>query len=85
MTVSERIKTTDYKIDQNKVQYNLDDKLLRFLLHHHEMWVNINFWQAEMFSRRRLVRAGTIKRFEYSPLGSQLKIQTDIVKKQYQR
>ena len=34
-----------------------------------------------------LQKAGTIKRFEYSPLGSQLKIQTDIVKKkkQYER
>ena len=29
-------------------------------------------------------KAATIKRFEYSPLGSELKRQTDIAKKQYQ-
>ena len=32
-----------------------------------------------------LEKAATIKRFEYSPLGSELKKQTDLVKKQYQR
>ena len=30
MTVSEKIETTDSKIDQNKDQYDLEDKLLRF-------------------------------------------------------
>ena len=32
----------------------------------------------------QLEKAATIKRFEYSPLGSELKKQTDIAKKQYQ-
>ena len=31
-----------------------------------------------------LEKAAIIKRFEYSPLGSELKRQTDIAKKQYQ-
>ena len=32
-----------------------------------------------------LEKAFTIKRFEYLPLRSQLKIETDIAKKQYQK
>ena len=32
-----------------------------------------------------LEKAATIKRFEYSPLASQLKMYIDIAKKQYQR
>ena len=32
-----------------------------------------------------LEKAATIKRFEYSPLASQLKMHIDIAKKQYQR
>ena len=31
------------------------------------------------------MKSATIKRFEYSPLGSELKKQTDIAKQQYQR
>ena len=31
-----------------------------------------------------LGKAATVKRFEYSPLGKELKAQTDIAKKQYQ-
>ena len=32
-----------------------------------------------------LEKAATMKRFEYSPLGKELKVQTDIAKKQYQK
>ena len=32
-----------------------------------------------------LEKAATMKRFEYSPLGKELKAQTDIAKKQYQK
>ena len=40
-----------------------------------------------MFSEKKslLVKAATIKRFEYLPLGIQLKRQTEIAKEQYQR
>ena len=34
--------------------------------------------------RELLEKAATLKRFEYSPLGKELKAQTDIAKKQYQ-
>ena len=52
------------------------DKMLRFLLYHQEMLVNM---------KDLLEKAVTIKRLEYSPLGKELKAQTDIAKKQYQR
>ena len=42
MTITEKIKTIDNKIKENKAQYNLD-KLLRFQLDHEEMLVNMNF------------------------------------------
>ena len=43
MTISEKIKTVNYKIEQNKSQYYLDDKLLRIQLYHQEMLVKRNF------------------------------------------
>ena len=43
MTVSEKIKAIHNKIEKNKAQYNLDRKLLGFLLYRQEMLVNVNF------------------------------------------
>ena len=39
----------------------------------------------DVLSEKELLeKDATMKRFEYSPLGKELKAQTDIVKKQYQ-
>ena len=85
MTVSEKTTTTDNKIEENKAQYDLDDKLPRFQFYHQEEQVKLNFDQQDVLPEEELLqKAATIKRFEYSPLGSQLKIQTDIVKKKKQ-
>ena len=35
--------------------------------------------------KKKKEEAATIKRFEYSPLGKELKAQTDIAKKKYQK
>ena len=43
MIISEKIKAISNKIEQNKAQYDLDKKLLRFLLYNQEMLVNMNF------------------------------------------
>ena len=43
MPVSEKIKSADNKIDQNKTQYDLDDKLVRYQLYHQEILVDMNF------------------------------------------
>ena len=46
------------------------------------MLVNINFWLAKMFYKKKdlLEKAAKIKKCEYSPWGKQLKAQTDIAK-----
>ena len=43
MTITEKVKTIDHKIEQNKAQYDLDRQTAKFLLYHQEMLVNTNF------------------------------------------
>ena len=43
ISISKKIKAINNKIEQNKAQYSLDRDLLRFLLDHQEMLVNMNF------------------------------------------
>ena len=61
------------------------DRLLRFLLYHQEMLVNVNFnWQRSFSRKRLIIKAAALKKIEYSPLGKELKKQTSIAEKQYQ-
>ena len=53
MSISEKIKAVDSKIEQNKAQDNLTGKLLRFLLYHWKMLVSTNFWQTKMFYKKK--------------------------------
>ena len=78
-----KIKTIDNKIEQNKVQYNF---LVRQTAKISALSSG-NFGKYEFLTceyilpeRELLEKAATIKRFEYSPLGSDLKKQTDIAK-----
>ena len=81
MFVNEKIKTFDYKIEQNQAQYDLDRQTLRFLLYLQEALVNINFRQTKKFYQKgRPEKAATIKKSENVSLGSELKKQTDISK-----
>ena len=41
MTVNEKIKTLDNKIEQNKAQYNLNIQTAK--LYHQEVLINMNF------------------------------------------
>ena len=43
MTVSEKRKTIDTKIEQNKAQYSLQRQTPRFLLYHQKMLTKMNF------------------------------------------
>ena len=44
MTVREKIKTIDNKMELNKTHFNIDiKKTLRFLLYHQEILANMNF------------------------------------------
>ena len=57
MTVSEKNKTIDDKIEQNKAQYNLDRQKVRLQLYRQIMLVNINFHKARMFYlEKKIVR-----------------------------
>ena len=82
MTVNEKNKDND-KIWQNKGQYNLDRKTANFQLCHQKRLANME--DLKYFTEKRnATKCCTLKRFEYSPLGSELKKQTNIVEKQCQ-
>ena len=70
MTVSEKIKT----IKPNKTQYNL-----------YQQTAKISALSSEDFGKFEFLTGEdvNIQRFEYSPLGSELKKQTDTEGKQY--
>ena len=78
MTVSEKIKTIDNKIDQHKAQYNLDWQTAMI-----SVLSSGNIGKYEFLTGKDVLpekdlleKAATIKRFEYSLLGSELKKQT---------
>ena len=88
MTISEKIKIIDNKIGQNKAQYDLDRQQVRF---YHQVISSGNVGKYKFLTGKyvlletgQLEKAATIKRFEYSPLGIELKKQTDIAKERYQ-
>ena len=76
MSISEKIKEINDKIKQNQVQYNLDRQTAGFL---HETGKFV------LSEKDLLEKAAATKRFEYSPLGKELKAQTSAAKKQYQK
>ena len=85
MSFSEKIKTIDNNIERNRTQYNLDRKTAKI-----SALSSGNVSKYEFLTGRDVLpeqdlleKAATTKRFEYSPLGKELKAQTDIVKKQY--
>ena len=84
MTVSEKIKTIDNKIEQNKAQYYLNRqtaKISTLSSGNDGKYEFLDRWRC--FTRRRLVRKSCYnQRFGYSQLGWELKKQTDIAKKQ---
>ena len=85
MSFSEKIKTIDNNIERNRTQYSLDRKTAKI-----SALSSGNVSKYEFLTGRDVLpeqdlleKAATTKRFEYSPLGKELKAQTDIVKKQY--
>ena len=82
MSISEKIKRFDNKIEQNKTQYNLDRQTAKIS----PLSLGNRFLTGkDVLSEKDLLeKAAALKRFEYSTLGKELKSQTDIAKKQYQ-
>ena len=86
ITISEKIETVDNKIEQIKAPYDLDRQTAKISTLSSG---NVNRYEfstsKDVLPEKDLQeKAAKIKRFEYSPLGEELKAQTDIVKKQYQ-
>ena len=68
MTITEKIKTIDNKIEQNKAQYNLDREIVKI-----SAWSSRNVSKYEFVSSKDVLsekdlleKAATMKRSEYS-------------------
>ena len=80
-----KIRTIDKKIEQNKVQYDLDIQIVKM-----SAIPSGNIAKYEILTdgdglpeKDLLEKAATIKRFEYLPLNSELKKQADIVENKF--
>ena len=80
-----KIKTINNKIKQNKAQYNLDRQTVKISVLPSRNVNKYEFLSCEdvLSEKGLLENAATIKIFEYSPLGRELKRQTGIAEKQY--
>ena len=87
MIISEKIKTIDNKIEQNKTQYDFDKQTSKIFGLSAGNVSNYEFVTGKNVLPKQdlLERAATMKKFEYSHLGKELKAQTDIAKKHYQK
>ena len=86
MAVSEKTKTSNNKIQQNKDHYDLDKQTAKVFGVLSENVDKYEFLTGEGVSPEMdlLEKAATINKLEYSPSVSELKKQTVIAKKQYQ-
>ena len=73
--------------EQNKAKYDLDRPTAKIsaLLSGNVSKYEFLTGEKVLPEKDLLEEAATMKRFEYSPLGRELKAQTDIAKKQYQK
>ena len=86
MSISEKIKAINKNIGQNKAQYDLDRQTAKISA------LSLgNVSKYEFLTRKYVLpekdlleKAASLKIFEYSRLGKELKAKTDIAKKQYQ-
>ena len=86
MNISEKIKTINNKIEQNKSQYDLDRQTAKILALSSVNVSKYEFLTGEdvLTAKKLLEKAATMKRFEYSLLDKELKAQTDIAQRQFQ-
>ena len=85
MSISEKIKAINNKIEQNKAQYNLDRQTAKIsaLLSENVSIYEFLMGKVVLPEKDLLEKAATMKRFEYLLLGSELKKQTDTAEKLY--
>ena len=82
MSISETIKAINNKIEQNKPKYNLDRQTTKI-----SALLSVNVSKYEFLTGKdvlpekgMLQKDATMKIFKNSPLGKELKVQTDIAK-----
>ena len=82
MAVKEKTKTAENETEKNKAQYKLDRPTAKIfgLLSRNVGKYEFLTGKDVLPEKDLLEKAVTIKRFEYLPLGSELKTQTDIAK-----
>ena len=87
MSISDKIKATNNKIEQKKFQYDLDRKAVKISALSSENVSRYEFLTGkDALPEKDLLEKGiSLKRFEYSPLGKELKTQTNAAEKQYQK
>ena len=86
MRISQKIKTINNKIEQNKAEYNLDRqtaKIFAFLSGNNSKHEVLTGKDA-LPEKGLLEKAVTLKIFEYAPLSKEFKAQTRVAGKQYQ-
>ena len=87
MSIGEKFKKIDNKIDQNKAGYNLDRPTSKSSVLSSENVSKYEFLPVKdhLAEKQPLEKAVALKGFEYSLLGKELKALADIAKKQYQK
>ena len=87
MSVSEKIKAIKNRIELNKAQYDLDRKTAKIPALSSGNVSKYEFLTGkDVLTEKALQeKAAAIKRFEYSPLGKELKNETSVSKKNYQK
>ena len=87
MSISEKIKAINNKIEQNKAQYNLDRQTANISALTSGNISKYEFLTGKdvLTEKGLLEKAAGLKRFEYSPLGKELKAPTSAAEKQYQK
>ena len=85
MSISEKIKATNNKIEQNKAQDNLDRQSAKIsALSSGDVSKYKLLTGKDVLPKEYLLgKAAALKRFEYSPLGKELKAHTSAEEKQY--
>ena len=85
MSISEKIKTIDNTIEQNKAQYDFDGQTAKISASSPRNVSKYEFLTSKdvLPEENLLEKAAALKRFEYAPLGKELKKQTSVAKKNY--
>ena len=77
-----KIKRIDSKVKQNKAKYNIDRQTAKIFALSSGTVCKYEFLTDKdvLLEKDLLEKAATMKKFEYSPLGKELKAQNDIAK-----